>query len=63
MAEMTQQEAMRQSASDWLLWIKCKLRFLEHLEVEPKQQFNLIRMKLRLAERIGADRKEKENNG
>jgi len=57
---MTQQEAMRQSASDWLLWIKCKLRFLECLGVEPKQQFNLIHMKLRLAERVDADRMERE---
>jgi len=58
---MTQQEAMRQSASDWLLWIKCKLRFLECVEVEPKQQFNLIRMKFRLEERVVADRREKDH--
>ena len=60
MSDMTQQEAMRQSASDWLLWIKCKLRFLERLEIEPKQQFHLIRMKLKLVERVVADRKERE---
>lgn len=60
MSDMPKQEAMRQSASDWLLWIKCKLRFLERIQSEPKQQFNLIHMKLKLEERL---KREKESNG
>lgn len=54
MSESAQQ--MRQSATDWLLWIKCKLRFLEQMGIEPKQQFNLIHMKERFQERIGESR-------
>jgi hypothetical protein len=47
-----ERNGMRETHSDWLIWIKCKLRALELMQIEGRQQENLIRMSLRLSERV-----------